>query len=66
MAMSASVAGPIPIEVALQGQPSRPVETLDDRSLAELAKQGSVGAYNVLVTRYQDRVYRFLLRRTGS
>lgn len=34
--------------------------------MAELAKEGSVAAYNVLVTRYQDRVYRFLLRRTGS
>lgn len=34
--------------------------------MADLAKEGSVAAYNVLVTRYQDRVYRFLLRRTGS
>lgn len=66
MAMSASVAGPIPIEVAIHGRPAQPVDHLSDQALAELAKEGSVAAYNVLVTRYQDRVYRFLLRRTGS
>lgn len=66
MAMSASIAGPIPIEVAVHGRPAQPVDHLSDQALAELAKEGSVAAYNVLVTRYQDRVYRFLLRRTGS
>lgn len=66
MAMSASVAGPIPFEVPFHGRPGQPVDHLSDQALAELAKEGSVAAYNVLVTRYQDRVYRFLLRRTGS
>ena len=66
MAMSASVAGSIPIDVAIHGRPAQPVDHLSDQALAELAKEGSVAAYNVLVTRYQDRVYRFLLRRTGS
>lgn len=66
MAMSASVAGPIPFEAPLHGRPGVPVDNLSDQELSELAKEGSVAAYNVLVTRYQDRVYRFLLRRTGS
>lgn len=66
MAMSASVAGPIPFEAPLHGRPAQRVDNLSDQALAELAKEGSVAAYNVLVTRYQDRVYRFLLRRTGS
>lgn len=66
MAMSASVAGPIPFEVPFHGRPGQPVDNLSDQELSILAKEGSVAAYNVLVTRYQDRVYRFLLRRTGS
>lgn len=66
MAMSASVARPIPFEVPIHGRPAEPVDNLSDQALAELAKEGSVAAYNELVTRYQDRVYRFLLRRTGS
>ncbi|NRA57925.1 MAG: RNA polymerase sigma factor [Phycisphaerales bacterium] len=66
MTMPASAARPIPFEAPLEGRPGKPVDQLDDRSLAELAKEGSVPAYNVLVVRYQDRVYRFLLRRTGS
>lgn len=66
MAMSASVAGSIPFEVPFHGRPAERVDNLSDQALAELAKEGSVAAYNVLVTRYQDRVYRFLLRRTGS
>lgn len=66
MRMSVSVAGPIPFESAVHGQPGQRVDHLSDQALADLAKEGSVAAYNVLVTRYQDRVYRFLLRRTGS
>ncbi|MEO1279911.1 MAG: sigma factor, partial [Planctomycetota bacterium] len=66
MTMPASAARAIPFEAPLEGRPGKPVDQLDDRSLAELAKEGSVPAYNVLVVRYQDRVYRFLLRRTGS
>jgi RNA polymerase sigma-70 factor (ECF subfamily) len=66
MPMSASATGAIPFELTPAGGPSQPVDRLDDQALADLAKEGSVAAYNVLVTRYQDRVYRFLLRRTGS
>ncbi|MEO1009057.1 MAG: RNA polymerase sigma factor [Planctomycetota bacterium] len=55
---------------ALTGLPATPGETpvqgQSDHALADLAKDGSVAAYNELVVRYQDRVYRFLLRRTGS
>lgn len=66
MAMSASVVRSIPFEAPSQGRPAVPVDNLSDQELSELAKEGSVAAYNVLVTRYQDRVYRFLVRRTGS
>ncbi|GIW73753.1 MAG: hypothetical protein KatS3mg103_0275 [Phycisphaerales bacterium] len=66
MGMTASIAGPIPFDAAVHGRPAQPVDNLSDQALAELAKDGSVAAYNVLVIRYQDRVYRFLLRRTGS
>ncbi|MCW5757061.1 MAG: RNA polymerase sigma factor [Phycisphaeraceae bacterium] len=64
--MSVSVAGPIPFESAVHGRPGQRIDDLSDQALAELAKEGSIAAYNVLITRYQDRVYRFLLRRTGS
>jgi len=68
MAMSASIASPISFDAAASGSgcPAQGLDRLSDQSLAEHAKDGSVAAYNVLVTRYQDRVYRFLLRRTGS
>ena len=66
MPMSVSVVGPIPFESAVHGRPGLPVDTLSDQALADLSKEGSIAAFNVLVTRYQDRVYRFLLRRTGS
>ena len=66
MAMSASAARPISFDVATQAQPAKSVDTMDDRGLAELAKDGSVAAYNVLVLDTSDRVFRFLLRRTGS
>jgi len=46
--------------------PERPLDDLSDNALALHAKDGSVAAYNILIVRYQDRVYRFLLRRTGS
>ncbi len=39
---------------------------LTDRECAELSRQGSHAAYATLVRRYQDRVYRFILRMAGS
>ena len=37
-----------------------------DRECAELSQQGNHAAYSTLVRRYQDRVYRFILRMVGS
>ena len=39
---------------------------LTDRECAELSRDGSHAAYATLVRRYQDRVYRFILRMVGS
>jgi RNA polymerase sigma-70 factor (ECF subfamily) len=39
---------------------------LDDEQCAALAQQGQRGAFTALVRRYQDRIYRFLLRLTHS
>lgn len=39
---------------------------LDDEQCAALAQQGQGKAFSVLVTRYQDRIYRFLLRLVRS
>ena len=40
--------------------------TDDDAELAVLAREGSQRAFTVLVGRHQDRVFRFILRMTGS
>jgi RNA polymerase sigma-70 factor, ECF subfamily len=37
-----------------------------DRDTVRRAQQGDHAAYGVLVRRYQDRIYRYLLRLTGS
>ena len=37
-----------------------------DRECAELSQQGNHAAYTTLVRRYQDRLYRFILRMVGS
>jgi RNA polymerase sigma factor (sigma-70 family) len=39
---------------------------LDDEQCAALAQQGEGKAFSVLVTRYQDRIFRFLLRLVRS
>ncbi|MEO7031272.1 MAG: sigma factor, partial [Herbaspirillum sp.] len=39
---------------------------LDDNQCIALAQSGESRAFSVLVTRYQDQVYRFLLRLTRS
>jgi RNA polymerase sigma-70 factor (ECF subfamily) len=39
---------------------------LDDEECARLAQNGENHAFSVLVTRYQDRIYRFLLRLTRA
>lgn len=41
-------------------------EALTDREYAELSRQGDHAAYSALVRRYQDRIYRFILRMVGS
>jgi len=41
-------------------------QELTDRECAELSQQGDHAAYSTLVRRYQDRVFRFLLRMVGS
>ena len=43
-----------------------PLHDLDDEQCAALAQQGQRGAFTALVRRYQDRIYRFLLRLTHS
>ena len=37
-----------------------------DREFAHLSQQGDHGAFSRLVRRYQDRIYRFILRMVGS
>ena len=39
---------------------------LSDRECVALSQQGDHGAFGTLVRRYQDRVYRFILRMVGS
>ena len=41
-------------------------QELTDRECAELSQRGDHAAYTTLVRRYQDRVYRFILRMVGS
>ncbi len=41
-------------------------QELTDRQCAELSQQGDHAAYSTLVRRYQDRLYRFILRMVGS
>src|SRR6187200_1481383 len=41
-------------------------QELTDRECAELSQQGNHAAYTTLVRRYQDRLYRFILRMVGS
>lgn len=43
----------------------RPLQLTDDEHLSR-AQQGETGAFAQLVRRYQDRIYRFLLRLTKS
>lgn len=44
----------------------RPLASLDDHECAARAQRGDGRAFSELVGRYQDRVYRFLLRLTRS
>lgn len=41
-------------------------QELTDRECVLLSQQGDHAAYSVLVRRYQDRIYRFILRMVGS
>lgn len=41
-------------------------QELTDRECALLSQQGEHAAYTVLVRRYQDRIFRFILRMVGS
>lgn len=42
------------------------LSTLDDHQCVTLAQNGNGKAFSELVARYQDRIYRFLVRLTGS
>lgn len=44
----------------------RPQEHLDETDCIARAQRGEVAAFSELVARYQDRIYRFLLRMTRS
>ena len=44
----------------------RPLAQLDDHECVARARRGEGKAFSELVARYQDKVYRFLLRLTGS
>lgn len=44
----------------------RPLSHIDDHECVQRAQRGEGRAFSELVTRYQDRVYRFLLRLTRS
>lgn len=44
----------------------RPLAHIDDQQCAERARRGEGEAFSELVARYQDRIYRFLLRLTRS
>lgn len=44
----------------------RPLAHLDDQQCAQRARRGEGKAFSELVGRYQDRIYRFLLRLTRS
>lgn len=39
---------------------------VEDRDLVERARSGKVDAYNTLVSRWEQRIYNYLLRLTGS
>ncbi|WP_404302724.1 sigma-70 family RNA polymerase sigma factor [Alicycliphilus denitrificans] len=44
----------------------RPLSQLDETDCIARAQRGEVAAFSELVARYQDRIYRFLLRLTRS
>ena len=44
----------------------RPLSHLDETDCIDRARRGEVAAFSELVARYQDRIYRFLLRMTRS
>ncbi|HQQ71979.1 MAG TPA: sigma-70 family RNA polymerase sigma factor, partial [Alicycliphilus sp.] len=44
----------------------RPLSQLDEADCITRAQHGEVAAFSELVARYQDRIYRYLLRLCGS